>query len=82
MYSSRGLGAIIISTIFVTLATAVVGLRLYVRGRVIHTIGIEDWLALATVVSSIAVSGVYVDNIELTLPLVPFYSSNCHHLFS
>lgn len=51
MYTARQLGPIVTSTFFVSLAGIIIALRFYVRGRIVRTIGIEDWLALATFVS-------------------------------
>ncbi|KAL3419624.1 hypothetical protein PVAG01_08122 [Phlyctema vagabunda] len=52
-YSARSLQPVIVSTVFVTFATFIVALRLYVRGIIVRKLGKEDWLALFTIFPSI-----------------------------
>ncbi|RDW83371.1 hypothetical protein BP5796_04862 [Coleophoma crateriformis] len=43
MYSYRSTQVLVVSTLFLTVAAVVVGLRFYVRGRIVRKFGIEDF---------------------------------------
>ena len=51
--TSRGQGAVAASAVFTSLATILAGIRVYTRAFIVKKIGIDDWIVLVAVVSSL-----------------------------
>ncbi|RDW71128.1 hypothetical protein BP6252_07691 [Coleophoma cylindrospora] len=67
MYSYRSTQVLVVSTLFLLIAAVVVGLRLYVRGRIVRKFGIEDFFVGITLLSSICQTVTVYDQVYFGL---------------
>jgi hypothetical protein len=53
-HQDKGPTILAVACTLTTLSTFFVGARLYVRGKILHRIGLDDWLIILSLVGAIA----------------------------